>query len=213
MLFQGASLLDILYTLPAIIIGLSFHEFAHAWVSNRLGDQTPRAQGRLTISPLAHVDPWGMLMLLVFGFGFAKPVMINPNAYKNRRWGTVLVSLAGVTMNLLLAILFTIVMRLLVKFQVIDIYNDNAILNIIEHIIYINIGLMVFNLLPIPPLDGYQAVKQIILHGKTINWLWWLEKYGMIVLIALVYLGATSGIMGWGINHVVDFVWFITGWI
>ena len=101
--------------LPGIIIGLSFHEFAHAWVSDKLGDPTPRRQGRVTINPLAHIDWIGFLALLLVGFGWGKPVQIDPGYYKNRRRDEFLVSIAGVTMNLILAVFFSIPARAMVK--------------------------------------------------------------------------------------------------
>ena len=104
-----------LLMLPGIIIGLSFHEFAHAWMSDKLGDPTPRRQGRVTINPMAHIDPIGFLALLLVGFGWGKPVQIDPGYYKHRRRDEFLVGIAGVTMNLLLAIAFSIPARALIK--------------------------------------------------------------------------------------------------
>ena len=94
-------------TLPGIILGLSLHEFAHAWMSDRLGDPTPKRQGRLTINPLAHIDWIGFIALLFVGFGWGKPVMIDPGYYKNRRLGEFLTGIAGVTMNLIIAVILS----------------------------------------------------------------------------------------------------------
>ena len=114
MSFSISTIITKLLTLPGIILGLSFHEFAHAWMSNKLGDPTPKRQGRLTINPLAHIDWIGFLCLLLVGFGWGKPVEIDPRYYKHRRRDEFLVAIAGVTMNLILAIVFSIPARALV---------------------------------------------------------------------------------------------------
>lgn len=146
-----------LLMLPGIIIGLSFHEFAHAWMSDKLGDPTPRRQGRVTINPMAHIDPIGFLALLLVGFGWGKPVQIDPSYYTKRRRDEFLVGIAGVTMNLLIAVIFSLPARAIVKA-----FNGAAasdfIYNIylmIFYIVSINIVLMIFNLIPCPPLDGW----------------------------------------------------------
>ena len=150
-----------LLALPGIIIGLSLHEFAHAYVSYKLGDVTPMVQGRVTISPFAHIDPIGFLLLMLFGFGYGKPVEINPNNYKNPRRDEIFVALAGVITNFFVAVLFAFVYFLLARFNVISLYS--TISTILINIIFINVHLMVFNLLPIPPLDGYKVVRNLLL--------------------------------------------------
>ncbi|MBR0307817.1 MAG: site-2 protease family protein [Mogibacterium sp.] len=146
-----------LLTLPGIIIGLSLHEFAHAFVSDRLGDPTPRRQRRVTINPLAHIDWIGFAALVLVGFGWGKPVEIDPRYYKHRRRDEFLVGIAGVTMNLIVAIILSIPARWMVKTftgGVSDLtYN---IYLMIFYAISINIVLMIFNLIPCPPLDGWE---------------------------------------------------------
>ena len=176
-------LLTTLYCLPGLIIGFGLHEFAHAWMSDRLGDPTPRAQGRLTVNPLAHLDPIGTIMLLLFHFGYGKPVQINPSYYKHPKRDLILVSLSGITMNLIVAIFAAIAYALLLNFGVMNI----TMINIVYDIMVINVSLMVFNLFPCPPLDGYQVIKQIFLGGKTINFFWKIEQYGYILLLILVF--------------------------
>lgn len=176
-------LLTTLYCLPGLIIGFGLHEFAHAWMSDRLGDPTPRAQGRLTVNPLAHLDPIGTIMLLLFHFGYGKPVQINPSYYKHPKRDLILVSLSGITMNLIVAIFAAIAYALLLNFGVMNI----TMINIVRDIMVINVSLMVFNLFPCPPLDGYQLIKQIFLGGKTINFFWKIEQYGYILLLILVF--------------------------
>ena len=182
--------------LPGIIIGLSFHEFAHAWVSDRLGDPTPRRQGRVTINPLAHIDWMGFLALLLVGFGWGKPVQIDPGYYKHRRRDEFLVGIAGVTMNLLLAIAFSIPARAMLKAfsgpAVSDIvYN---IYLIVFYIVSINIVLMVFNLIPCPPLDGWGIITQIF---RLDRYSWWYKvyQYGTWILLGLIVFNVTDLIL------------------
>jgi len=179
--------------LPGIIIGLSFHEFAHAWVSDKLGDPTPRRQGRVTINPLAHIDWIGFLALLLVGFGWGKPVQIDPGYYKNRRRDEFLVSIAGVTMNLILAVIFSIPARAMVKAFSGAMASD-LVYNIylmIFYIISINIVLMIFNLIPCPPLDGWGIITQIF---RLDRYSWWYKvyQYGTWILLALIVFNVTD---------------------
>lgn len=182
--------------LPGIIIGLSFHEFAHAWMSDRLGDPTPRRQGRVTINPLAHIDWVGFLALLLVGFGWGKPVQIDPGYYKHRRRDEFLVGIAGVTMNLLLAIAFSIPARLMVRTFSGAGVNDLVynIYLIIFYTISINVVLMVFNLIPCPPLDGWGIITQIF---RLDRYRWWYKvyQYGTWILLALILLNITDFIL------------------
>ena len=191
-------LLNALMILPGIVIGLSFHEFAHAWMSDRLGDPTPRMQGRVTISPFAHIDPMGFLMLFLFRFGYGRPVQVNPSYYKHRRRDDILVSLAGVTMNFFLAIFFGAVY--LVMLRHLNVTNE------------ININLMVFNLLPIPPLDGYHVIRDLFLH-KNINFFWKFEQYGWLILIVVLVSGFSVTWLTFLGNHVIRFISWILQWI
>lgn len=185
-----------LLMLPGIIIGLSFHEFAHAWISDKLGDPTPRRQGRVTINPMAHIDPIGFLALLLVGFGWGKPVQIDPSYYKNRRRDEFLVGIAGVTMNLLIAVIFSLPARAIVKA-----FNGAAasdfIYNIylmIFYIVSINIVLMIFNLIPCPPLDGWGILTQIF---RLDRYSWWYKvyQYGTWILLALIVFDVTDRII------------------
>ena len=179
--------------LPGIIIGLSFHEFAHAWMSDKLGDPTPRRQGRVTVNPLAHIDPIGFLALLLVGFGWGKPVQIDPGYYKHRRRDEFLVSIAGVTMNLLLAIIFSIPARWMVK-AFSGVAASDLVYNIylmLFYIVSINIVLMIFNLIPCPPLDGWGIITQIF---RLDRYSWWYKvyQYGTWILLALIVFNVTD---------------------
>ncbi len=135
----------------ALILSLAIHEFAHAWTADRLGDPTPRSYGRVTLNPLKHLDPLGMALMLLVGFGFAKPVPINPN--KLGRWGTVWVSAAGPLSNLLIAIICVLLLKVF--------GNSYSAQTVLLTVLSINIVLAVFNLLPIPMLDGSRILGGI----------------------------------------------------
>ena len=184
-----------LLMLPGIIIALSFHEFAHAWVSDKLGDPTPRRQGRVTINPLAHIDWIGFLALLLVGFGWGKPVQIDPNYYKNRRRDEFLVAIAGVTMNLILAVILSIPVKAMIR--TFNSGTSDLVYNIYLIIFYavtINIVLMIFNLIPCPPLDGWNIITQIF---KLDRYSWWYKvyQYGTWILLALIVTNVTDHII------------------
>lgn len=211
----GTFLYTMLLALPGIIIGLSLHEFAHAYVSYKLGDPTPMVQGRVTISPFAHIDPIGFLLLMLFGFGYGKPVEINPNNYKNPRRDEIFVALAGVITNFFVAVLFAFVYFLLARFNVISLYS--TISTILINIIFINVHLMVFNLLPIPPLDGYKVVRNLLLGHVDVGKLWRAEaffnRYGYLILFAILSLPATMNLIDILASWVIDAVMFLTSWV
>jgi Zn-dependent protease len=182
---------ELFLQIPALVIALSFHEYAHAWVSDRMGDPTPRVQGRLTLNPLVHVDPIGMLMLLFFRFGWAKPVQVNPYNYESRERGIALVSLAGPAMNLLLglvSVMLIFVSALWVGFQPLTLFA--------ELLAIYNIGLAVFNLLPIPPLDGSKLLFLFLPRSVVYRYLDAVGQWGTLILILLVSTGMVSAIIG-----------------
>ena len=191
-------LISRLLMLPGIVIGLSIHEFGHAIVSTKLGDPTPKNQGRVTVNPLAHIDPMGMLALFFAGFGWGVPVQINPSYYKHRRRDEALVAVAGVTMNLIVVILTTILLRIIINLAPIGFFlssTGDVILEIIENVILINIVLMFFNLLPIPPLDGFNIITQIFNLSKY-EWYMPLYRNGFMILILLIMTNITGTVLG-----------------
>ena len=194
------TILSKILTLPGIIIALSFHEFAHAWVSFKLGDPTPARQGRLTINPLAHIDWIGFVTLIFFGFGWGKPVMIDPYYYKNRRRDEILVGLAGVTMNLILAVIFSFPTKLLYSLYIkTGFYLAQMAYFIFYYTVMINLCLMIFNLIPCPPLDGWGIVTQIFKLDKK-PWYYTVYRYGPIILIGLILFNVTNPILTTCIN-------------
>lgn len=162
-----AELINLLLTIPAVLIAITFHEFAHAFVADKLGDDTPRLQGRLTLNPIAHLDPVGSILLVFAGFGWGKPVMINPRRFTrkiNMTTGEALVSIAGPAMNFILAIVFSIIFFTIIKVAPTFIFDQVGmiIMNLLQITIIINIGLGVFNLVPLPPLDGSKILKAVL---------------------------------------------------
>lgn len=174
--------LRILILLPGIILGLTVHEFAHGWTADRLGDPTARYAGRLTFNPLAHIDPIGLLALILAGFGWAKPVPVNPYRLRgNVRQGMVLVSLAGPAANLLLA--FACALFLAGGLGHLVPYGRQ----LLDAAVWINIVLAVFNLLPVPPLDGAKVLAGILPGSQ--EWLYQMERYGTLILLVLLFTG------------------------
>lgn len=192
-----------LLILPGIIIGLSFHEFAHAFVAEKLGDDTPRLQGRVTLNPLAHIDPVGFVALLFVGFGWGIPVEIDPRNFRNRRKDELMVSLAGVVMNLLIAVIATVCLKVYITvtgaWPSMDTLSGMAG-EIIFYIIWINLVLMVFNLLPIPPLDGFNIITELF-DLRRYDWWYTVYNNGFIILLILIVLDFTDRIM----NPILDF--------
>lgn len=197
-MFDFFNPMRILLTLPGIIIGLAFHEFAHAYMSDRLGDPTPRHQGRLTLSPLPHIDPIGLLMIIFLGFGWAKPVQVDPRYYRHPRRDEILVSIAGPAMNLLIATFFGIILKISISLGILEGLSGKMFTNVYLLFLYtiqINIVLFVFNLLPLPPLDGSHILANI-LPPKYLEFMYKLEQYSTIILVILIATNITRYIVG-----------------
>ena len=191
-LLQSAPLV---FAIIAVILlySLALHELGHAWVADRVGDKTARNLGRVTLNPLKHLDPLGTLLILVVGFGWAKPVPIQPSNFRNYRVGMFLVSIAGVVINVLIALLCLFALRLLginlSNVQQIFPQAGGTLSNPLAYGLFfaaqINILLAVFNLLPIPPLDGSKVI-QAFAPASWQRAMWQLERYGFFIVIALV---------------------------
>ena len=183
------SLEQIIYTMPAFVLAISFHEFAHAWVADKLGDSTARRHGRLTLDPRSHFDLFGFLLFLFAGFGWAKGVPFNSaNFQGNKRVATIAVSLAGVIANLIIACLAF----LLIKIS--GLGRGESGYEILFNIAHFNVIFMVFNLLPIPPLDGSKILAALI-PWEFEERLYSLDRYGFFILIILVYTGWTGNVL------------------
>jgi Zn-dependent protease len=197
----------ILYSLPGILIGLVLHELAHAFVADRLGDPTPRMMGRLTLNPLPHIDPVGLAMLILAGFGWAKPVITNPAKYKIKRYGFALVGIAGPLTNLLLTVIFLFSFNLMVTNGIIQ--TENFLYYIMSYAVSINAMLFIFNLIPIPPLDGYNILKDLFLI-KMVNpkALWNFERYGQFLLIGFIVVTSYGNlnIIGTLVGYIITYL-------
>jgi Zn-dependent protease len=183
MLFGNASLEQLLAAIVALLVGLTFHEFSHAFVADGLGDHRPRAMGRLTLNPLAHIDPIGAIMLLVAGFGWAKPVLVNPYALRTGRSGMAMVAAAGPVANVIVAVAFAITFRVLDTLG----FDSGFAPRFVELVVRLNILLAIFNLIPIPPLDGYNVLLTFLPPRQALT-LQRYAPYGVIVLLLLVLL-------------------------
>ena len=229
-LFQGGFdlktfVIQLLLSIPPFLLALSMHEAAHAWMADRCGDPTARYLGRLTINPFAHIDPLGFAMVFLVGFGWAKPVPVNPNNFRHYRKDDIKVSLAGITANLLMFVAGCLMMFTMIAIALHQIPNGTllssdvtmllrspdsygyglvvSMLGDVAGYVYImmlifttvNLTLAVFNLIPIPPLDGYHVLNDLILRRP----LFAPQRavvVGQIVLLALIFTGALSRVLG-----------------
>jgi len=182
LIYQPAILLGFIL---GITVAISIHEYSHAWSADRLGDPTAKNQGRLTLNPLAHLDPIGTLFLFLAGFGWGKPVPINPNNFYNKKWDRLWVSLSGPASNLLMALVLAIPYRLFILANWdLAILNSSFIGTILNVMVEINIILAVFNLLPIPPLDGAEIISIIL--PRSLQPLF--QQFGPILLFTMLAL-------------------------
>ncbi len=209
------NILVTILTLPGVIIAISFHEFAHAFAADRLGDRTPRNQGRLTLNPGAHLDPVGIILLIFAHIGWGKPVQINPNNFstKSKDAGEAIVSIAGPVMNFILAIIFTII------FYIISITNPSVVLEMfisttiqgmsfmslialtVYYAIIVNIGLGVFNLIPIPPLDGSKIFLKVLPYKAQR----WIDEHQNMIYLIFILLWITS-ILGYIVSPIISWI-------
>ena len=178
----GGFLMNLIAGLPGIVIAMTVHEYSHARVAYALGDFTPRLQGRLTLNPAAHVDPIGLLMLFIVHFGWAKPVQINPLNFSNPRRDDILVSLAGPASNLIVSFVALIVLVMLAKM---DLPLSEGVLVVFNLIIIYNINFAIFNMLPIPPLDGSHILRNLLPYNLARAYEQ-LERYSFIFLIIII---------------------------
>jgi|TARA_B110000467_G_scaffold154755_1_gene166333 Zn-dependent protease len=197
----------LLILIPVLMFALCFHEFSHAFVAYILGDDTAQRQGRLTLNPLAHLDPIGSLMILLVGFGWAKPVPVNPLKLNDRHSGMIKIAFAGPASNLLLAFLCGCLVRVVNGF---NIEIDQTFSTVIYFFLYINIALAVFNLIPVAPLDGSQIFGALI-GRKNPDLAWKLQINGPKILLVLILFGMITGysIIGAIISPFIKFFMYL----
>lgn len=210
--------LDILRTLlliPGILVGLTFHEYAHAYVADRLGDKTPRFQGRLTLNPLVHIDPIGFLMILIVGFGWAKPVQVNPSAFKKYYKDDLKVSLAGPVANLIVALVSALLLNIFFKFM-----GGNNGYSSIQWIISMMLGLsvsinctlFVLNLIPIPGFDGFHILRDLF-PKFFYNFAEQVYKYQFIIMIVFLVTPLAGIIIGGPSRFISSLIYKIVSFI
>ncbi len=200
-MFDVFNIERLIYITPAIIIALTFHEFAHGYSAYLLGDKTAYHQGRLTLNPLPHIDVLGLIMLYFAGFGWAKPVPVNPyNLKGNKDRGMLLVSLAGPVSNLVLAFLGAFILGAFLS-------NIDHFNKFIQMFIMINCNLAIFNLLPIPPLDGSKILMGAFPGSQA--YIGGIEQYGTIVLVVLLF----TGIFGKVLNFFLKPLYLVLNWV
>ena len=201
-----SSPISFVFSILALLSALTIHELAHAWVADRLGDPTARLKGRISLNPLVHIDLSGLLFLLFFGFGWGKPVLIDPYNLKNPRKDTAIIALAGPLINIILAIVLSLVSRLLLSSNSLIVADILRIL--ITTMIVYNIGLGIFNLVPIYPLDGFKIVGGLLSREKAAEWQG-LERMGFFFLLALIFPIGSSSMLDYLIRPVMNFFYYL----
>ncbi len=204
-MFTQDFLIWILFAVPSIIIASTLHEYAHAWSAYKLGDPTAKANGRLSLNPLAHIDPIGALMMVLFRFGWSKPVPINEWNFEHRRRDKALTALAGPVSNLIIAGITALIYHLLPSMYLVDFF--------LFTFATINLSLAIFNIIPVPPLDGHKILNGILPQRLSYYWEG-LEKYSWI-LIMLIFLpfSPLSSIISSFISTILDFFLKLFGFL
>lgn len=183
----------LIYAIPAIIIGMTIHEFCHGYVSYKFGDDTPLEQGRLSLNPMHHIDPWGFLSLLLFGFGWAKPVQVNPYRYRDSKTGMMWTALAGPISNFVIAFISVFLYFLVIKMNGYGMSGvSGMLLQFFSICASINVGMGIFNLIPIPPLDGSKILLGLFKQETYFKILQY-EHILSLGLMLLLFSGVFNG--------------------
>lgn len=202
-------LLSLLFSIPALLIAITVHEAAHAWMASRLGDHTARDEGRVSLNPFAHLDPFGTLMILFAGFGWGKPVPYDPRYLKHPKRDEVAIALAGPGANLLTALILAVPYKIFIMMPIVTQSTLGSIgIDLIKTTIILNIVLLVFNLIPIPPLDGSKLLHPF-LSAKNEHLYHKLAFYGPILLFGVIAFEHVFGIPIFSaiLSPLVDAVW------
>ncbi|MDD4508923.1 MAG: site-2 protease family protein [Eubacteriaceae bacterium] len=194
--FSSSYFWDMLLAVPGILIAISFHEMAHGYAADAMGDPTPKLAGRLTLNPLKHIDIIGLISMILLHFGWAKPVPISASNFKNRKKGIIVVSLSGCLTNLLLGFI-----GMAAYFAVIPL-NNTVLSTILQYVYYYNVLFAIFNIIPIPPLDGSRILAEFLPYQAKMKYESF-SRYGFVVLLLLMFTGIFSKIMVPLINAVL----------
>ena len=212
---QPGGIIGFILTIPAVIIAITFHEFAHAFAADKLGDATPRMQGRLNLNPLSHIDPIGIMLLLFAGFGWGKPVQINPRNF-NRDMplskAEAIVAAAGPIMNFIIAFVFLVIMYLLQEFGITAGQYTLYLYLFLSYVVSINIGLGVFNLIPLPPLDGSKIIMPFLPYNAK-QWFRNNEYIFYIIFVVIWITGIASIIISPAITGITNGIMSLVGMI
>ncbi len=209
MLFSNEGILSLLISIPGLLLAITFHEFAHGYAAYLMGDRTAKFDGRLSLNPMRHLDPIGALCMLIFRFGWAKPVPINPYNFKKQRLGVITVSLAGPFANFILGFLSCLIYYFLAFFGGSESVFVEFLRNIFLYSTLMNTGLMIFNLIPIPPLDGSKVLMEF-LPPKAKYSMYRYERYFGIILLLVVYLGTLTPILSTLQGYVLSLYEFLS---
>ena len=209
---SSGDVLSLILTLPGVILAITFHEYAHAMAAYQLGDDTPKMQGRLNLNPFSHLDPWGFIMLLFVHIGWGKPVQINPRNFDNKvsmEKGEAIVAVAGPIMNIILSIVLTIIYVAVIKFAPVFILTQigSIVMLMLQGAIIVNIGLGVFNLIPLPPLDG----SKIFIHFMPYKAKQWIYENQKIFYVIFLVLWIT-GLAGIIISPIISAIYSGIAW-
>lgn len=172
-------------TILGILFAISIHEFGHAFVAHLNGDDTARRAGRMNINPMSHIDPFGMLMMFLVHFGWAKPVPVNPYNYRNEKIGNISVSLAGIVFNLISAFIFVMIYKFSNEWAILGFIDQESMLMITRSLVMYNVGFAAFNILPIPPLDGWSLISTF-LPRETVYKVYEYSRYTFLLFIILM---------------------------
>lgn len=207
--FNGRSIEGIIYSLPGVIVAMTFHEFAHAFAATKLGDDTPRLQGRLNLNPMSHIDPVGLLCLILLGFGWGKPVQINSRNFDSKyplSKAEAIVAAAGPIMNFIITFISIIILKIFSMNVSVVTTTTRIIENILLSLIYVNIGLGVFNLIPVYPLDGSKILNHFLPY-KAREWM--MNNQYILTIIVFIIVSSTD-VVGYISAYIINgMAWLI----
>ena len=208
--FDFSYLLSILLSVVPSLFCITFHELSHGYVAYRLGDDTAKRADRLTLNPIRHIDPMGLAMMVIFRVGWAKPVPVNMYKFKNPKKGMAVTALAGPASNVLLTVVFLFLYGLF-YYPLRSSTVGDYVLQMLDLGAYISLGLAIFNLLPVPPLDGSKVLFSVI-SDEAYRKLMRYERYGSLIMLALVWSGVLGRPLSSAISAVFNFLWPVAQW-